>query len=63
MVGRGGVLVPYGDTAAMSGAVRRILTDDGFARQLTREAERRGGELPGEQEALEAVLAVYAGLE
>ncbi|GGS57374.1 glycosyl transferase [Planobispora rosea] len=63
MVGRGGVLVPYGDAAAMSEAVRRILTDDEFARELAREAGRRGGELPGEREALEAVLAVYAGLD
>ncbi|MBG0832841.1 glycosyltransferase family 4 protein [Planomonospora sp. ID67723] len=62
MVGGGGVLVPYGDAAAMGEAVGKVLADDGFARELAREAARRGGELPGEQEALEAVLAVYGGL-
>ncbi|GAA3447489.1 glycosyltransferase family 4 protein [Planomonospora venezuelensis] len=62
MVGGGGVLVPYGDAAAMAGAVGRIVADDGFAGELAREAARRGGELPGEPEALEAVLSVYAGL-
>nr|WP_239128034.1 glycosyltransferase family 4 protein [Planobispora siamensis] len=62
MVGRAGTLVPYGDAAAMSEAVRQVLADDGFARRLSEEAARRGRELPGEPEALEAVLAVYTGL-
>ncbi|MFB9892692.1 glycosyltransferase family 4 protein [Planobispora takensis] len=62
MVGRAGTLVPYGDAPAMSEAVRRVLADDGFARRLAEEAVRRGRELPGEAEALEAVLAVYTGL-
>ncbi|MBG0816992.1 glycosyltransferase family 4 protein [Planomonospora sp. ID82291] len=61
MVGEGGLLVPYGDAAALAGAVARLLDDDGLVRRLAGEAARRGRELPGEQEALDAVLAVYRG--
>ncbi|GAA4200443.1 glycosyltransferase [Streptosporangium oxazolinicum] len=62
MVGEAGLLVPYGDVAAMRDAVARVLADDGLAERLAGAAARRGRELPGEPEALEAVLAVYTGL-
>ena len=62
MVGEAGLLVPYGDVAAMCDAVARVLADDGLAEELAGAAARRGRGLPGEPEALEAVLAVYAGL-
>ncbi|MFS1302975.1 glycosyltransferase family 4 protein [Streptosporangium longisporum] len=60
MVGEGGVLVPYGNVAAMRDAVAGLLADSEHARRLAVAAARRGRELPGETEALEAVLAVYA---
>ncbi|MFF3439429.1 glycosyltransferase family 4 protein [Streptosporangium sp. NPDC002721] len=62
MVGEAGLLVPYGDVAAMRDAVARVLADEGFAGELAGAAARRGRGLPGEREALEAVLAVYDGL-
>ncbi|WP_440099100.1 glycosyltransferase family 4 protein [Streptosporangium sp. H16] len=62
MVGEAGLLVPYGDIAAMRDAVARVRADDGLAGELAGAAARRGRGLPGEPEALAAVLAVYAGL-
>ncbi|MEU8384914.1 glycosyltransferase [Streptosporangium sp. NPDC048865] len=62
MVGEAGLLVPYGDVAAMRDAVARVLADEGLAGELAGAAARRGLGLPGEREALEAVLAVYDGL-
>ncbi|GAA2863075.1 hypothetical protein GCM10010517_22130 [Streptosporangium fragile] len=62
MLGKAGLLVPYGDVAAMRGAVARVLTDDGLVTRLAEAAAGRGRELPGEREALEAVLAVYGTL-
>ncbi|WP_436759926.1 glycosyltransferase family 4 protein [Streptosporangium sp. V21-05] len=62
MVGEAGLLVPYGDIEAMRDAVARVLADDGLAGELAGAAALRGRGLPGEREALEAVLAVYAGL-
>ena len=41
----------------------RVLADDDLARALAEAAARRGGELPGEERALEAVLAVYGASE
>ncbi|MFJ2032486.1 glycosyltransferase family 4 protein [Streptosporangium sp. NPDC087985] len=62
MVGEAGLLVPYGDVAAMREAVGRVLADDDLARALAEAAARRGGELPGQEQALDAVLAVYGGI-
>lgn len=62
MVGEAGLLVPYGDVAAMRAAVERVLADDGLAGALGEASARRGRELPGEEQALEAVLAIYADL-
>ncbi|MEU4831705.1 glycosyltransferase family 4 protein [Streptosporangium sp. NPDC023615] len=60
MTGEAGLLVPYGDVAAMRDAVTELLADDGRARELADAAARRGRALPGEAEALTAVLAAYA---
>lgn len=62
MVGEAGLLVPYGDVAAMRAAVERVLADDALAGALGEASARRGRELPGEEQALEAVLAIYADL-
>ncbi|GAA3160613.1 glycosyltransferase family 4 protein [Planomonospora alba] len=62
MVGEGGLLVPYGDAAALAGALARVLADDVLVRRLAGEAARRGRELPGEREALDAVAEVYRDL-
>ncbi|WP_440085022.1 glycosyltransferase family 4 protein [Streptosporangium sp. LJ11] len=62
MVGEAGLLVPYGDITAMRDAVARVLADDGLAGELAGAAAGRGRGLPGEPEALAAVLAVYTGL-
>ncbi|MEV8637830.1 glycosyltransferase family 4 protein [Streptosporangium sp. NPDC051023] len=62
MVGDAGLLVPYGDVAAMRDAVGRVLVDDHLAAALGEAAIRRGRELPDAEQALEAVLAVYDGL-
>ncbi|MCG5215080.1 glycosyltransferase family 4 protein [Streptosporangium soli] len=59
MVGDAGLLVPYGDVAAMRTAVARVLDDPGLARSLAEAAVRRAGELPDEEQALSAALAVY----
>ncbi|MGC5012028.1 glycosyltransferase family 4 protein [Streptosporangium sp. DT93] len=60
MTGEAGVLVPYGDVAAMRDAVTELLAGGGRVRELADAATRRGRALPGEAEALEAVLTAYA---
>ncbi|MEU1881855.1 glycosyltransferase family 4 protein [Streptosporangium sp. NPDC020072] len=62
MVGDAGLLVPYGDAVALRGAVGRLLADGGLATALREAAVRRGRELPGAVEALEAVREVYGDL-
>ncbi|SNT59309.1 Glycosyltransferase involved in cell wall bisynthesis [Streptosporangium subroseum] len=62
MVGDAGLLVPYGDVGAMCDAIGRVLADDDLTRSLAEAAARRGRELPGEERALKAVLAVYGAL-
>jgi glycosyltransferase involved in cell wall biosynthesis len=59
MVGDAGLLVPYGDVEALREAIRRVLTEPGLAARLAGAAAARGAALPGEEEAIEAVLAVY----
>ncbi|SDG71105.1 Glycosyltransferase involved in cell wall bisynthesis [Sinosporangium album] len=59
MVGEAGVLVPYGDVAAMRGAVRDLLGDPALRARLARAALARGAALPGEAEALTSVHTVY----
>ncbi|RBQ19046.1 glycosyltransferase family 1 protein [Spongiactinospora rosea] len=62
MLGEAGLLVPYGDVAALAGAVRRVLGEPGLAARLGKAAARRGAELPGEDDAVVAALAVYRSI-
>lgn len=62
MVGEGGLLVRYGDVTATRDAVGRVLADDELAGVLAAAAAGRGAALPGPEQALDAVLAVYGGL-
>ncbi|MDF5759222.1 glycosyltransferase family 4 protein [Spongiactinospora sp. TRM90649] len=59
MVRDAGLLVAYGDVAAMTDAVRRVLGDPALAVRLAEASARRGGELPGEDDAVRSVLALY----
>ncbi|WP_219468340.1 glycosyltransferase family 4 protein [Nonomuraea rhizosphaerae] len=54
-----GILVPYGDAEALRSAVRKVTGDPAEAERLAAAAARRGGELPGQNEAVESVLDVY----
>ena len=60
LVGDAGLVVPPGDAAALGRAVQRVLDDDDLVQAMARGARQR--ELPGEQEALDAVLDAYASL-
>jgi glycosyltransferase involved in cell wall biosynthesis len=51
--GETGLLVPHGDTAALSGAIRRILEDDALARKLGAGSRRLGAQLAPEVERSE----------
>ncbi|MEV6152205.1 glycosyltransferase family 4 protein [Nonomuraea sp. NPDC052129] len=54
-----GILVPYGDVAALRGAVQDVVGDGAEAARLAGAAARRGAELPDADEAVESVLNVY----
>ncbi|MDA0638341.1 glycosyltransferase family 4 protein [Nonomuraea sp. MCN248] len=60
LVGDAGILVPYGDPAALRAAVRKLVADPGEAERWGAAAARRGAELPGEDEAVRSALAAYA---
>lgn len=59
LVGDAGILVPYGDGDALRSAVLKVVGDAAEAGRLARAAARRGAELPGEDDAVESVLAAY----
>ncbi|TMR14423.1 glycosyltransferase, partial [Nonomuraea zeae] len=59
ILGDAGILVPYGDVEGLRGAVRELLVTPGTAQRLAAAAERRGREMPGDDEAVESALAVY----
>ncbi|MEV0234893.1 glycosyltransferase family 4 protein [Nonomuraea sp. NPDC050786] len=59
ILGDAGVLVPYGDVEGLRRAVRELIETPGRAETLAAAAERRGREMPGADDAVEAVLAVY----
>ncbi|GAA5067986.1 glycosyltransferase involved in cell wall biosynthesis [Thermocatellispora tengchongensis] len=54
-----GLLVPYGDAAALRDAVDRVLADPALARALSEAAARRGRNLPGERKAAASALTAY----
>ncbi|UBU09795.1 glycosyltransferase family 4 protein [Nonomuraea gerenzanensis] len=59
ILGDAGILVPYGDVERFRAAVRELLETPGAARTLAEAAERRGREMPGEDEAVASALGVY----
>lgn len=59
LVGDAALLVPAGDAAALRDAIRRLLAEPGLAARLAAAAAKRGAELPGEREAVAAVLRGY----
>ncbi|MFI7612004.1 glycosyltransferase family 4 protein [Nonomuraea terrae] len=54
-----GILVPYGDAEGFRAAVRTLLTDAATTERLAAAAARRGREMPGGDDVVESVLAVY----
>jgi glycosyltransferase involved in cell wall biosynthesis len=58
----GALLVPPDDPAALTAAVRQVLTDPGRADRLAGAARDRGRTLPSANAAVEAALAVYREL-
>ncbi|PZG09671.1 glycosyltransferase family 4 protein [Nonomuraea aridisoli] len=54
-----GILVPYGDVEGFRTAVRALLADVATAERLAAAAVRRGREMPGGDDVVESVLAVY----
>lgn len=59
LLGGAGVLVPYGDVGAMRAAVQELIEDRSAAERQAAASARRGAELPGEDDAVEAVLNAY----
>jgi glycosyltransferase involved in cell wall biosynthesis len=59
LLGGAGMLVPYGDTAAMRNAVREVIGDEAVAGRMAAAAARRGAQLPDADEALASVAGVY----
>lgn len=59
LMGEAGVLVPFGDVAAMRSAVQEIVNDPERAQSLARASARRGAELPTAGDAVAAVLHAY----
>ncbi|MDA0647153.1 glycosyltransferase [Nonomuraea ferruginea] len=60
LVGDAGILVPYGDPAALRSAVQDLVSDPGEAARWAAAAARRGEELPGEDDAVRSALAAYS---
>ena len=58
----GALLVPPGDAGALAGAVAAVLDDGSLAARLGAAARARSATFPAEQDAVRAVLAIYARL-
>ena len=54
------LLVQPGDAVALAAAVRAVLGDQALGERLRAAARERAADLPGEHDAIEAVLASYA---
>ena len=59
LVGEAALLVPYGDAEAMKAAIAAVLDDPTARERLSSAARARAAELPGDADAVDAVLAVY----
>jgi glycosyltransferase involved in cell wall biosynthesis len=57
--GDAAVLVPYGDAPRLAHEVRRLLDDDDARAALRARARERAAELPGTEDACDAVLTLY----
>lgn len=55
------VLVPPGDASRLGAAVRSVLEDDDLADRLRAAAVKRAAGLPSADDAVDAILAAYAG--
>jgi glycosyltransferase involved in cell wall biosynthesis len=62
VVGDAAVLVPAGDPASLSRAVRDVVTYGQVRDDLRSKAVERAGELPTEDDAVDAALAAYAAV-
>ncbi|GAB1823147.1 glycosyltransferase family 4 protein [Herbidospora sp. RD11066] len=60
MIGEAGLLLPPVDAGAMRSALLRLLADEGLLGDLAAASLARGNALPGDEEAVEAVLKFYA---
>lgn len=60
--GAAGLLVPVEDVAGFAGALRLLLTDDGFRTRMAAAARRAGAALPGWQETAARAAAVLTGI-
>jgi glycosyltransferase involved in cell wall biosynthesis len=58
----GALLVPPDDPAALTAAIRQVLTDEPLAGRLAAAARERARTLPSANTAVEAALAIYAEL-
>lgn len=59
VVGEAALLFPYGDDAALSACLRRLLEDDAFAAALRDKARARAAEQPGWDEVAELTEEFY----
>ena len=55
----GALLIPAGDAGALAGAVLSVLDDPGQAARLQAAATERSNMLPGDEAAVDSVIAVY----
>lgn len=59
LVGEAAELVPYGDAAALGGAVARLLSDPGVREELAAAGRAQAATWPTEDETIALVLSVY----
>jgi glycosyltransferase involved in cell wall biosynthesis len=62
LVGDAAILVPPGDAEALQAAVGRVLDDPALAVRLGAAAAQRATALPSEEDAVDQLADLYAGL-
>lgn len=62
VVGRAALLVPHGDPGALAAGIARLAADASYRKTLAGQAISRAAELPDRDDAVNAVLRVYADL-